>query len=133
VANYMRLLKLPQSVLDLIGQGKFGFSEARLLLEAMPYLDQAGIAQMARDAIQFEWTVKELRGRLKGLQDPTANRSAPPPPKPVDPNVRAAETELQRLLGTRVRITDNKGKGRIVIEYRNLSDFDRVLELLQRD
>src|SRR5579859_2179650 len=39
VANYMRLLKLPQGVLDLVGQGKIGFSEARVLLEAAAYLD----------------------------------------------------------------------------------------------
>src|SRR6266542_41458 len=39
VANYMRLLKLPESVLDLVGEGKLGFSEARLLLEAAAFLE----------------------------------------------------------------------------------------------
>ena len=132
VANYMRLLKLPASVLEMIGQGKFGFSEARLLLEAMPYLDEAGIEQMARDAIQYEWTVKELKGRLNSLRDfaaPGATQE-PPAPKPVDPNVKAAESELQRLLGMRVRITDRKGKGTIVIQYQSVEDFDRLLDVL---
>jgi len=132
VANYMRLLKLPASVLEMIGQGKFGFSEARLLLEAMPYLDEAGIEQMARDAIQYEWTVKELKGRLNSLRDfaaPDATKE-PPAPKPVDPNVKAAESELQRLLGMRVRITDRKGKGTIVIQYQSVEDFDRLLDVL---
>jgi ParB family transcriptional regulator, chromosome partitioning protein len=132
VANYMRLLKLPASVLDMIGQGKFGFSEARLLLEAMPYLDEAGIEQMARDAIQYEWTVKELKERLNSLRDFTTPGAPkePPAPKPVDPNVKAAESELQRLLGMRVRITDRKGKGTIVIQYQSLEDFDRLLDVL---
>ena len=49
--NYMRLLKLPKAVLDLVGKGKLGFSEARVLLEATPYLDSAGIEQMADNAI----------------------------------------------------------------------------------
>ena len=132
VANYMRLLKLPASVLEMIGQSKFGFSEARLLLEAMPYLDEAGIEQMARDAIQYEWTVKELKGRLNSLRDfaaPGAPKE-PPAPKPVDPNVKAAESELQRLLGMRVRITDRKGKGTIVIQYQSVEDFDRLLDVL---
>ena len=132
VANYMRLLKLPASVLEMIGQGKFGFSEARLLLEAMPYLDEAGIEQMVRDAIQHEWTVKELKGRLNSLRDfaaPGATKE-PPAPKPVDPNVKAAESELQRLLGMRVRITDRKGKGTIVIQYQSVEDFDRLLDVL---
>ncbi len=132
VANYTRLLKLPQGVLDLVGEGKLGFSEARLLLEAAAFLEPAAVEEMARNAIQFEWTVKELMAQVRYLQNPMRYEPGPPKEKVVDPNVRAAQTELERLLGTRVRITDWKGKGRIVIEYRNLSDFDRVLELLQR-
>jgi ParB family transcriptional regulator, chromosome partitioning protein len=132
VANYMRLLKLPPGVLDLIGQGKIGFSEARVLLEAAVYLEPAGIEEMALNAVAHGWTVKELKARVNYLQNP-AMKPEPAEAKAVDPNVRAAESELQRLLGTRVHITDNKGKGRIVIEYRNLSDFDRVLELLGRE
>ena len=38
----------------------------------------------------------------------------------VDPNVRAAQMDLERLLGVRVRIRDRKGKGKIVIEYSTL-------------
>mgnify|MGYP001163432876 CR=1 FL=1 len=132
VANYMRLLKLPPSVLDLVGQGKIGFSEARLLLEASSYMDVDGLELLAKTTVEQGFTVKELKERVERLRYPEMD-TEPRLPKAVDPNVRAAESELQRLLGTRVHITDNKGKGRIVIEYRNLSDFDRVLELLHRD
>jgi ParB family chromosome partitioning protein len=48
-----------------------------------------------------------------------------------DPNVHAAQTELERLLGVRVRIADRKGRGKIVIEYASLEDFDRVVEMLK--
>ena len=132
VANYMRLLKLPPSVLDLVGQGKIGFSEARLLLEASSYMDVDALELLAKTTVEQGFTVKELKERVERLRYPEMD-AEPRPPKAVDPNVRAAESELQRLLGTRVHITDNKGKGKIVIEYRNLSDFDRVLELLHRD
>ena len=130
VANYMRLLKLPKGALDLVGQGKLGFSEARVLLEAAAYLDASGLEQMAEKAVVMEWTVKELKARVSALSQRASGEPEKAPAEPVDPNVRAAEAELQRLLGTRVRITDRNGKGRIVIEYRNLGDFDRVLELL---
>jgi ParB family chromosome partitioning protein len=53
------------------------------------------------------------------------------PPKPVDPNVKAAEGELQRLLGMRVRITDRKGKGTVLIHYQSVEDFDRLLDVLR--
>ena len=51
VANYMRILKLPDGVLDLIGQEKIGFSEARVLLEATVFLDSTGVEELARTAV----------------------------------------------------------------------------------
>jgi len=132
VANYLRLLKLPQGILDLIGQGKLGFSEARVLLEASPFLDSAALQKLADTVVELGLTVKQLKARVDRLRNPEAFKAEPAPEKSVDPNVRAAQTELERLLGTRVHTTDNKGKGKIVIEYRNLEDFDRVLELLNR-
>jgi len=49
----------------------------------------------------------------------------------VDPNVRAAQTELEGLLGVRVRIRDRKGKGKIVIEYATVDDYERVVVALR--
>ena len=49
----------------------------------------------------------------------------------VDPNVRAAQTDLERMLGVRVRIRDRKGKGKIVIEYSTVDDYERVVEMLR--
>ncbi len=46
----------------------------------------------------------------------------------VDPNVRAAQMDLERMLGVRVRIRDRKGKGKIVIEYSTVDDYERVVE-----
>jgi ParB family chromosome partitioning protein len=50
--------------------------------------------------------------------------------KPRDPNVRAAETALQSALGCKVEITDRGGRGKIVIHYAALEDFDRIMEQL---
>ena len=129
VANYMRILKLPQDALGLIGEGKLGFSEARVLLEALVQLDPPAVEDMARNAVAHGWTVRELKAKVDALQNPTTHE--PPPPKPVDPNVKAAESELQRLLGMRVRITDRKGKGTVLIQYSSIEDFDRLLDVLQ--
>ena len=48
----------------------------------------------------------------------------------VDPNVREAQMELERALGVRVQIRDRSGKGKIIIEYKTLEDFDRVLDVM---
>ena len=44
--------------------------------------------------------------------------------------MREAQSELERCLGVRVQIKDRNGKGKIVIEYKTLEDFDRVVEML---
>jgi ParB family transcriptional regulator, chromosome partitioning protein len=129
VANYMRLLKLPEAVLALIGEGKLQFSEARLLLEAAAFLEPRRVEEMAANAVAQGWTVKELKARIAHLEGPTVHEA--PPPKPIDPNVKAAENELQHLLGMRVRISDHQGKGRVLIEYRSVEDFERLLDRLR--
>src|SRR2546428_341727 len=48
-----------------------------------------------------------------------------------DPNVREIQMQMERALGVRVRINDRNGKGKIVIEYATLEDFDRVVETLK--
>ena len=131
VANYMRLLKLPTSVLNLVGEGKLGFSEARVLLEAAPFLDTAGLEEMARKAVESEWTVKELKARVNILRNPIAHEPKPQEERRIDPNVADAERRLREALGLRVQVksrSDNKGQ--VVIRYESVEDFDRILDLL---
>ena len=133
VANYMRLLKLPQGVLDLIGDGKIGFSEARVLLEAAALVNESEVLKLAKETVQLNLTVKELQGRLNFFKD-FGQPARPAEPKPIDPNVRDAEKRLRESLGMRVRVQAYNGnKGQIVIRYESLADFDRVLDLLGRD
>jgi ParB family chromosome partitioning protein len=51
----------------------------------------------------------------------------------LDPNVREVQELLQRALGLKVRIEDKKGRGRVIIEYAQLEEFDRLLERLSRE
>ena len=134
VANYMRLLKLPRVVLELIGEGKLGFSEARVLLEALPHVNPDAIETLARTAAQLGLTVRDLKVRVENLINPELHKPEPRPEKTVDPNVRDAERRLRETLGMRVRVIDHKGnKGQIVIRYESVADFDRVLSLLGRE
>src|SRR6266849_4902156 len=131
VSNYMRLLKLPATVMQHLQEGHLGFSEARELLK-LP--DNETIATIAQEAVDKHLSFYQLMDRIEGFtikihqsEDGTAPRRA----RWVDPNVRAVQTEMERALGMRVRIRDRKGKGRIVIEYATLEDFDRVVEMLK--
>jgi ParB family transcriptional regulator, chromosome partitioning protein len=128
VSNYMRLLKLPEAVIKYLQEGSLGFSEARVLLTL---LDASLIPKIADEAVKKHLSVQQLEDLVFATNVPMKkDGEAEHRARWVDPNVRAAQTELERVLGTRVRIRDRKGKGRIVIEYGTLEDFDRVLEIL---
>jgi len=128
VSNYMRLLKLPEAVQQYVADGSIGFSEARVLLQLT---DPAQIALIAEEAVQKHLSVASLQALVENVNLPKDDQPTRSRERLVDPNVRAAQSELQRVLGVRVKINDRKGKGKIVIEYANLEDFDRVLDMLK--
>jgi ParB family chromosome partitioning protein len=128
VSNYMRLLKLPAAVLQHLQEGRLGFSEARVLLQL---LDPALIEKIADEAVRKHLSVAQLEEVVDRTNIPLVKDETPQRARWVDPNVRAAQTEMERVLGMRVRIRDRKGKGKIVIEYATLEDFDRVVDMLK--
>src|SRR6184192_1789014 len=134
VANYMRMLKLPKGVLDLVGEGKIGFSEARVLLEGLMHTTEEAIVELAETAARLGWTVRDLKYRVEQLVNPELNRPEQRPEKKVDPNVADAERRLRESLGMRVRVIGYQGnKGQVVIRYESLADFDRIFERLSKD
>lgn len=135
VANYMRLLRLPREVMQLLAEKRLKFAEAKELLRLQGN-DQ--IAQAALYAVKKGMNLEQIEQlvmRMEGLLDPLPGmpgaKKASSGARWVDPNVRAAQIELERLLGVRVRIRDRKGKGRIVIEYSTVDDYERVVAMLK--
>jgi len=128
VANYMRLLRLPDEVQTYLADGRLGFSEARVLLQLT---DPHSIPFIAKEAVDGKMSVVQLIQRVDQANLPSEARQTPTLPRDMDPNVRAAQTDLERVLGCKVRINDHKGRGKIVIEYASLEDFDRIVETMQ--
>ncbi len=137
IANYMRLLKLPREVMQLLAEKKITFGEAKELLK-LENDDQ--ITKGALYAVQKGLSLEQIERMvlsMNGLLDPFPGMPGQVTKKTgggarwVDPNVRAAQTDLERLLGVRVRIRDRKGKGKIVIEYHTVDDYERVVEMLR--
>ena len=137
VANYMRLLKLPREVMQMLAEKRITFAKAKELLKLG---DNDRIAEAALYAVQkgmnleqIEMLVLRMDGLLDPLPDmPGVKKRESTGARWVDPNVRAAQLDLERTLGLRVRIRDRKGKGKIVIEYATVDDYERVVEMLRR-
>ncbi|MFZ0318478.1 MAG: ParB/RepB/Spo0J family partition protein [Candidatus Sulfotelmatobacter sp.] len=135
VANYMRLLRLPQQVMGYLVSGRLSFSDCRELLALQR---EEHILQLAEEVVakHLKWDEIEDRvARLNGfLPEPAASGEPQKQARGarwMDPNVRAAQTEMERTLGMRVRIKDRNGKGKIVIEYATVDDYERVVEMLR--
>ena len=124
VANYLRLLKLPEEVQQYVEKGYISFGHAKVLM-TMPGSAGELVNGLARRIIKFQLTVRQTEEELARLmeQRPKARRE-----RIVDANVREAEETLRRALGVRVTINDRRGKGTIVLTYKSLEDFDRIVE-----
>jgi ParB family chromosome partitioning protein len=130
VSNYMRLLALPEGVIGALQKGRLTYSHARALLQLR---DNVQIWKFAQKAIEEKMSVAKLEDLLLGVSAPI-RRGEPKDgggARWVDPNVKAAQRTLETVLGMRVRIRDRKGRGKIVIEYATLEDFDRVVRMLK--
>lgn len=126
VTNYLRLLKLPLEVQAEIENGALTLGHAKVLMSLeSPEL----IAKVAKVVVEDALSVRQTEDVVRDILYPVEKQK---PVRYVDPNVREAERELQRALGTKVTIQDRKGKGKIIIEYATLEDFDRVVDALKK-
>jgi ParB-like chromosome segregation protein Spo0J len=89
--------------------------------------------RLAQKILKHNWSVRETEQKVKQLQQPKAPAAAKQTPT-LDPNIRAAEVKLRRLLSTQVRIQPQRpgSPGRIEIEYYNLADLDRIFSAIVR-
>lgn len=131
ITNYLRILKLPTDIQRLLEGEKLSFGHARTLLGIEDPVTQRRLAQKI---IKQGWSVRETEQRVKQLTKPPSQH-APKQAQSIDPNVRAAEAKLRRVLGTQVRIHPIKpgGAGHLEIEYYNLADLDRIYNLIAQD
>jgi ParB family transcriptional regulator, chromosome partitioning protein len=130
VSNYMRLLTLGHDVVWALQSGKLTYSHARVLLKLR---DNAQIWKYALKAIEEKMSVAKLEDLVFGLSVPAGagEKNKGGGARWVDPNVKAAQRSLEEVLGMKVRIKDKKGRGKILIEYATLEDFDRVVGMLK--
>jgi len=128
VANYLRLLKLPDSVQARVESGELTYGHARALL-AFEHAEEMEIA--ARRVVSLSLSVRQTESYVAGLLHPERGvKKEPKPDISIDPNVREVQERLQRALGLKVHVEDHNGHGKVIIEYAKLEDFDGLLEQL---
>lgn len=127
IANYLRLLDLPQEVKTFVQNGKLSMGQARTLLALK---DKNKLVELAKETIKENYTVRQLEqivndknGKKKVKKDQK---------KKLSPYLLQSQDRLQEKFGTKVAIKANEktGKGKIEINYLSTEDFNRILDVL---
>ena len=127
VANYLRLLRLPQEVRGDLASGSLSMGHARALL-ALP--DAGAQRQAAREVISRALSVRDTEALVRKLTSPARAPSSSTAPVTVDVHTRAAEDRLRFALGTKVRILRRAQGGTIQIAFGSESELNRIYEYL---
>jgi ParB family transcriptional regulator, chromosome partitioning protein len=122
IINSMRLLALPPDLQQLVAERRLSAGHARCLL-TLPTPDLQ--REVAERSVAQGWSVRQMERTTQKMMEGRKPKSVDE--VATDPNVKAAIQELERVLGTKVRIVEKaKQKGRIEIEYYSAEDLDRI-------
>jgi ParB family transcriptional regulator, chromosome partitioning protein len=127
VANFMRLLKLPEEVRADLAAGTLTMGHARTLL-SLP--DEAAQRHAAREVISRSLSVRDTEALVKRLSGPAPARAAKAPPAPTDVHTRAAEDRMRFALGAKVTIVRRGTGGTIEIGFETEEELNRLYEHL---
>jgi len=122
IANTLRLLNLPSEVQKALEEGKINESHARLLLQVT---DQAKQREMFDSILHFKPSVRELKAKLR--QDKNSGFGSQ---GYANPELASLQSRLEESLGTRVQISDEGEKGKIMISYYSPEELNGLIRKL---
>lgn len=126
IANYLRLLTLPQKTKRLLQRGELSMGQARTLLGLK---DKDSIDDLARKVVKNGITVRQLKSLVAKLNE----KEKKPKKKAIKKSafIRASESQLTDKFGTSVNITEGKkGNGHLAIDFSSTDELNRILDLL---
>jgi ParB family chromosome partitioning protein len=128
ITNAIRLLQLPQDLQHMIGAKQLSPGHARALLK---FDDEDLQKELAGRCVREGWSVRQIEEFTRPGAAVGAKVKLKKEPKPLDPNVKEAIEEMERVLGTKVRIVEKaRGKGHIEIEYYSDDDLSRIYDII---
>lgn len=126
IANYLRLLTLPQKTKRLLQRGELSMGQARTLLGLK---DKDSIDDLARKVVKNGITVRQLESLVAKLNEKEKKSKKKAIKKSAF--IRASESQLTDKFGTSVNITEGKkGNGHLAIDFASTDELNRILDLL---
>ncbi len=125
VANTIRLLTLPEAIINLVETNKISAGHARALLALESSVKQK---EVALQIIEKGLSVRETERLIHNINQGTKLSATKRPEKSVE--LKEFENQIKRTLLTKVQIKGNDNKGKIIIEYYNKEDLNRIYDVL---
>jgi len=126
ITNTLRLLTLPESIINLVETDKLSAGHARALLGLEDEVKQKRIALLA---IEKRLSVRDVENLVREAERP--EKQSEKTEKSLE--LKDFENRIKRYLSTKVQIKGNDTKGKIIIDYYSKGDLDRIYELLKAD
>ncbi|KID41083.1 ParB/RepB/Spo0J family partition protein [Fructilactobacillus fructivorans] len=130
IANYLRLLGLPQPVKEMLQRKQLSMGQARALLSVKEKSQLLSLAAKAKDETL---TVRQLEKLIAKANKSNSTKNKRPTKRTKSPYIKESEDQLQDKFGTKVLINETNtkaGKGQIQIDYMSTDDLNRILDLL---
>ncbi len=124
ITNTIRLLKLPPEIKQSLAEGKISMGHARAFLSLEGIEKQRLLLKRLLTGGLSVRQTESLVKRFRGRNFPVSRKT--------NPEWSGLMEELQRILGTKVRIVGKRKRGKIEIEFYSLDELDRILELLRK-
>jgi ParB family chromosome partitioning protein len=124
IANTMRLLNLPENIQNMIIEGKISSGHGRMLASIT---DENKLQELVNQILNEGLTVRDIEEKVS--KEKSSKKSAE---KQQDIEISNLIDELQRIFGTKVSISGNGKKGKITFNYSNLSDLERISNILKK-
>ncbi len=131
VANFIRLLNLPEYVQQALREEKISMGHARAILSCQDADRQAQLCKMAIEEDMSVRQVEKLSGIAQASPAQLVEKTEPAPKPPAEQGIAEVEDFLRRFFGTKVTLKHNKGRGKIVIDYFSVDDLNRILAILE--
>jgi len=126
VANYARLLKLPEEIQKMIRRNQLSMGHARALITVE---DRRLQIECARQVLRKKLSVRNVESMMAKMKNIPAKPPRPEPP--IDPDLQAVQEDLIKRLGTKVAISGTSEKGVVRIHYFSLDELNRIYETIK--
>ena len=122
ISNTLRLLSLPSDVISMLEEGSLTSGQAR------PLIGISNASSIAEEIVSKNYSARKVEYLIKSKKQPSKGE------KLVDPDILKIQERIEKILGLKVNILNKKSnKGRVVIEYKNLDQFQLISDLLTKN